>query len=68
MGANMQRQALPLLSTEAPFVATGIEHVAAKDSGAVVVAKADGVVDYVDGRKIVVKNAKDKDVYQLLNF
>ena len=68
MGANMQRQALPLLSTEAPFVATGIEHVAAKDSGAVVVAKADGVVDYVDGRKIVVKNAKAKDVYQLLNY
>ena len=68
MGANMQRQALPLLATEAPFVATGIEHVAAKDSGAVVVAKADGVVDYVDGRKIVVKNAKAKDVYQLLNY
>ena len=68
MGANMQRQALPLLKTEAPLVATGIENMAAKDSGAVIVAKADGVVDYVDGRKIVVKNAKAKDVYTLLNF
>ena len=68
MGANMQRQALPLLKTEAPLVATGIECVAAKDSGAVIVAKADGVVDYVDGRKIIVKNALGKDVYTLLNF
>ena len=68
MGANMQRQALPLLKPEAPLVATGIEHIAAKDSGAVVVAKADGVVEYVDGRKIIVKNALGKDVYQLLNF
>ena len=48
MGANMQRQALPLLTTEAPFIGTGVEYVAAKDSGAVVVAKADGVVDYVE--------------------
>ena len=68
MGANMQRQALPLLQTEAPLVATGVEHIAAKDSGAVVVAKADGVVEYVDARKIVVKNAKAKDTYTLLNF
>ncbi len=68
MGANMQRQALPLLKTEAPLVATGIEHIAAKDSGAVVVAKANGVVDYVDGKKIVVKTANGKDTYTLLNF
>ena len=68
MGANMQRQALPLLTTEAPFIGTGVEHVAARDSGAVVVAKADGVVDYVDAKKIVVKNAKGQDVYNLTTF
>jgi len=68
MGANMQRQALPLLKTEAPLVATGIEHMAAKDSGAVVVAKADGIVDYVDGKKIIIKNALGKDVYTLLSY
>ena len=68
MGANMQRQALPLLKTEAPFVATGVECIAAKDSGVVVVAKADGVVEYVDSRKIIVKNALGKDVYTLMNF
>ena len=56
MGANMQRQALPLLKTEAPFIGTGVEYVAARDSGACVVAKADGVVEYVDARKIVIKN------------
>ena len=68
MGSNMQRQALPLLKAEAPLVATGVEAQAAKDSGVCVVAKADGVVDYVDGKKIVVKNAKDKDIYLLKNF
>ena len=68
MGANMQRQAVPLLKAESPIVGTGIEYVAAKDSGVVVIAKADGVVDYVDAKKIVVKNAKDKDVYYLGNF
>ena len=68
MGANMQRQALPLLKAEAPLVATGIEAIAAKNSGAVVVAKADGVVEYVDGKKIVVKNALGKDTYTLLNY
>ena len=68
MGANMQRQALPLLKTEAPLVGTGIEAIAAKDSGVVVVAKADGVVEYVDGKKIVIKNAKGKDIYLLKNF
>ena len=68
MGANMQRQALPLLTTEAPYVGTGVEYVAARDSGAVVRAKADGIVDYVDAKKIVVKNAKAEDVYTLTTF
>ena len=68
MGANMQRQALPLLTTEAPFIGTGVEHIAARDSGASVVSKADGIVEYVDAKKIVVKNAKGQDVYHLATF
>ena len=68
MGCNMQRQALPLLKPEAALVATGVEGQAAKDSGVVVLAKADGVVEYVDGKKIVVKTAKAKDIYLLKNF
>ena len=68
MGCNMQRQALPLLKPEAALVATGVEGQAAKDSGVVILAKADGVVEYVDGKKIVVKTAKAKDIYLLKNF
>ena len=68
MGANMQRQALPLLTTEAPFVGTGVEYVAARDSGAVVVSKAEGIVEYVDAKKIVIKNAKGTDTYELSTF
>ena len=68
MGANMQRQAVPLLKTEAPIVATGVEHIAARDSGSTLVAKADGVVEYADSKKIIVKNAKGKDTYYLANF
>ena len=68
MGANMQRQSVPLLKAEAPFVGTGVEYIAAKDSGAVVVAKADGVVEYVDARKIVIKTKGGKDEYYLANF
>ena len=68
MGANMQRQALPLLTTEAPYVGTGVEYVAARDSGAVVRAQASGVVSYVDAKKIVVKNAKAEDIYNLTTF
>ena len=68
MGSNMQRQALPLLKAEAPLVATGVEAQAAKDSGVAVIAKADGVIEYVDGKKIVVKTAKAKDIYILKNF
>lgn len=58
MGANMQRQAVPLMKTEAPIVATGVEYYAAKDSSAVVKTKIDGVVDYVDAKRIVVKIVK----------
>ena len=68
MGANMQRQSVPLLRSEAPFIGTGVEAVTAKDSGAVISAKADGVVDYVDAKKIVIKNAKGQDNYFLANF
>ena len=68
MGCNMQRQALPLLKSEAALVATGVEAQADKDSGVVVLAKADGVVEYVDGKKIVVKTLKSKDIYLLKNF
>ena len=68
MGANMQRQAVPLLVSEAPIVGTGVEYIAARDSGSTVVAKADGVVEYADGKKIIVKNAKGKDTYYLADF
>jgi|LSQX01.2.fsa_nt_gb DNA-directed RNA polymerase subunit beta len=68
MGANMQRQALPLLKSEAPIVGTGVEYIAAKDSGAVVVSKSDGIVDYVDSRKIIIRTIKNKETYYLMNF
>ena len=68
MGANMQRQAMPLIKTEAPLVGTGVEFIAAKDSGVEVIAKADGVVEYVDAKKIVVKTVGGSDTYRLANF
>ena len=68
MGANMQRQAMPLLKTEAPFIGTGVEHIAAKDSGVCIVADHDGVVEYADARKIVVKTKDGKETYELANF
>ena len=68
MGANMQRQAIPLLKTEAPIVGTGVEAVAARDSGVVVISKADGVVDYVDAKKIIVTTAKGEDKYYLTGY
>ena len=68
MGANMQRQAMPLIKTEAPFVGTGVEHIAAKDSGVCIVAENDGIVEYADAKKIVVKTVNGKDTYQLSNF
>lgn len=54
MGANMQRQAVPLLQPTSPIVGTGVEYRAAKDSGAVVIAKNSGYVTYVDGKKIII--------------
>ncbi|MDD3187559.1 MAG: DNA-directed RNA polymerase subunit beta [Bacilli bacterium] len=68
MGANMQRQAIPLLKPEAPRVGTGIEAISARDSGAVVLCKADGVVTYVDSKKIVVKTVGGEDTYYLNGF
>ncbi|TQC54189.1 DNA-directed RNA polymerase subunit beta [Mycoplasmopsis mucosicanis] len=69
MGANMQRQAVPLLEAEAPYVATGIESEIAKYSSGNFVAKADGLVEFVDGRKIKVRNLKGGlDTYNLKNF
>jgi DNA-directed RNA polymerase subunit beta len=55
MGSNMQRQAVPLLRAEAPFVGTGMEHVTARDSGAVVICRRSGVVDSVDSERIIVR-------------
>ena len=68
MGANMQRQAMPLIKTEAPFVGTGVEFIAAKDSGVEVVAKHDGIVEYADAKKIVVNTKDGKETYELSNF
>lgn len=68
MGANMQRQAMPLIKTEAPLVGTGVEFIAAKDSGVEIVAKKDGIVEYVDAKKIVVATKDGKDRYQVANF
>jgi DNA-directed RNA polymerase subunit beta len=74
MGANMQRQAVPLLKAEAPIVGTGMEALVARDSGVAVIANNDGVVYYVDGSKIIIKNTKNKngeasvDVYTLKKF
>ena len=68
MGSNMQRQAVPLLTSEAPIVGTGVEWIAARDSGSTVVCKADGVVEYADSLKIVVKVKSGSDTYHLANF
>ncbi len=76
MGSNMQRQAVPLLRTEAPLVGTGMEEVVARDSGVTVIAKRDGVVESVDATRIVVRvtgSPKGKgdpgvDIYNLTKF
>jgi len=70
MGSNMQRQAVPLVRREAPIIGTSIEYRAAKDSGAVVVAKNDGVVDKVSADEILIKRDSDGkiDRYRLLKF
>ena len=68
MGANMQRQALPLLKPSAPFVGTGMEVKVAKDSGLAIVSAGDGVVSYVDSVSIHVKEGKTTRVYGLQKF
>ncbi|MHA1539742.1 MAG: DNA-directed RNA polymerase subunit beta [Alphaproteobacteria bacterium] len=75
MGSNMQRQAVPLVRTEAPFVGTGMESAVARDSGVVIIAKRNGIIDQVDGTRIVVraterdpKNPSQVDIYNLVKF
>lgn len=69
MGSNMQRQAVPLLKTEAPLVGTGLERKVAIDSGAVICSKASGIVTAVDAKKIIVTDKKGKEhLHRLLNF
>src|SRR5438477_7942810 len=61
MGSNMQRQAVPLLRARAPFVGTGMEYITARDSGAVIVARRSGSVDFVDSQRIVVRVESETD-------
>jgi DNA-directed RNA polymerase subunit beta len=78
MGSNMQRQSVPLLRAESPYIGTGMEKVTARDSGAVVVARRDGVVDYVDSERIIVRADHNvdgtisrevtADIYTLIKF
>ena len=75
MGSNMQRQAVPLIRTEAPLVGTGMESIVARDSGATIIAKRSGVVDQVDATRIVISateetshSAAGVDIYNLLKF
>jgi DNA-directed RNA polymerase subunit beta len=77
MGANMQRQAVPLLQPEAPIVGTGMEHVNAKDSGAAVICKHEGIVEHVEAREVWVRRIQevdgqevkgDLDKYRMLKF
>ncbi len=69
MGSNMQKQAVPLLTSDSPIVGTGMEYKAAIDSGVVVLAKENGVVEEVDAMHIVIKNEKGlKDRYELIKF
>ena len=74
MGSNMQRQGVPLLRSEAPLVGTGMEAAVAKDSGATVVAKYDGIVDAVDANRIVVRSKEGNgadmgvEIYKLQKF
>jgi len=71
MGSNMQRQSVPLLQPEAPVVGTGMEHVAARDSGALVLTRREGVVESVDASRIVVRaseNGGGVDIYNLIKF
>jgi DNA-directed RNA polymerase subunit beta len=75
MGSNMQRQAVPLMTTEAPLIGTGMEHAVARDSGAVITAKRAGIIDRVEGTRIVVHAYDEKgnatsgvDIYNMKKF
>ena len=75
MGSNMQRQAVPLLRAEAPFVGTGMEPIVARDSGAAIVAKRTGIVDQVDATRVVIRATAETDasksgvdIYNLMKF
>ena len=75
MGSNMQRQAVPLIQAEAPLVGTGMEETVARDSGVTIIARRSGVVDQVDGMRIVIRateeteaSAPGVDIYNLLKF
>ena len=75
MGSNMQRQAVPLVRAEAPFVGTGMEGVVARDSGAAIAARRTGIIDQVDATRIVVRATEDidptksgVDIYRLMKF
>ena len=74
MGSNMQRQAVPLIKSDAPLVGTGMEAAVARDSGAAIVARRDGVIDQIDGARIVVRATGDDgttrgvDIYRLRKF
>jgi DNA-directed RNA polymerase subunit beta len=76
MGSNMQRQAVPLLRARAPFVGTGMEYITARDSGAVIVARRSGAVDFVDSQRIVVRVESETedgkemgaDIYNMTKF
>ena len=76
MGSNMQRQAVPLLRARAPFVGTGMEYITARDSGAVIIARRSGLIDYVDSQRIVVRAESEvedgkemgADIYPMTKF
>src|SRR3546814_11933863 len=75
MGSNMQRQAVPLVRAEAPFVGTGMEATVARDSGAAITAKRTGIVDQVDATRIAVRATEETeagktgvDIYTLMTF
>ncbi len=75
MGSNMQRQAVPLVRAEAPFVGTGMEGVVARDSGAAIAARRSGVIDQIDATRVVIRATEDLDptksgvdIYRLMKF
>lgn len=68
MGANMQRQAIPLIKPDSPIVGTGVEYAVARDSGLAILAKNSGVVAYADANEIVVKGKNEVNTYELSKF